>query len=240
IKARRADKNQQQAELLRSRAQFEEASKLLQAAAAQIDAQLADTAKSQTEIEKQSLTRARLQAELEIGINFLDQAMTYTEQSEATKRGEAFKKAIDTLEKLSRRDERDPVCWQAHTWLGRCYLENEDPKMAGKIFREVIAAPAEYAEPARRLARYFRMQALLAEGDPKKALAEVRKAGEEWLVIYPNYLNTPEGYGVRFELAQTCVKLALQAPKNSPQARALHDQALKLYQGVEQGDNEFS
>src|SRR5262249_60646904 len=35
-------------------------------------------------------------------------------------------------------------------------------------------------------------------------------------------------------------KLALQAPKNSPQARALHDQALKLYQGVEQGDNEFS
>src|SRR5262249_30579735 len=123
---------------------------------------------------------------------------------------------------------------------GRCYLENEDPKMAGKIFREVIAAPAEYAEPARRLARYFRMQALLAEGDPKKALAEVRKAGEEWLVIYPNYLNTPEGYGVRFELAQTCVKLALQAPKNSPQARALHDQALKLYQGVEQGDNEFS
>jgi TolA-binding protein len=238
VKARGAEKNQQQPELTRARSQLEEAGKGLQAAATQIDAQLAGSNISQAE--KQSLAQARLQAALEIGINFLDQAMTFGDQGEAAKRGELFKKAADTLEKLSKRDDRDPICWQAHTWLGRTYLENEDPKMARKIFNEVIAEPGEYAEPAKRLARYFRLQALQGDGDQKKILAEVRKAAEEWLTIYPNYVNTPEGCGVRFELAQTYVKQALAALKNSPQARALYEQAQKYYQSLEQPENEFS
>ena len=104
----------------------------------------------------------------------------------------------------------------------------------------MIAEPGDYAEPAKRLARYFRLQALQGDGDQKKILAEVRKAGEEWLTIYPNYVNTPEGCGVRFELAQTYVKQALVAPKNSPQARALYEQAQKYYQSLEQPENEFS
>src|SRR5438105_2112735 len=136
-KTRGADKNQQQAELTRARSQLEEAGKVLQAAAAQIDAQLTGSAVAQVQAEKQSLAQARLQAGLETGITSPDQAMTFADQGEAAKRGELFKKAVDTLEKLSKRDDREPICWQAHTWLGRTYLENEDPKLARKIFNEV-------------------------------------------------------------------------------------------------------
>jgi tetratricopeptide (TPR) repeat protein len=242
-RARREEvKEQQQAEMVRARSQFEKAAAQLQAAAAQIDAQLAGSggqATSQAEAEKQSLTQARLQAELELGINLLEQAQTFTEQSEAAKRAELFKKAIDLLGKLSKRDSKSPICWQALAWLGRCYQENEDPKTARKVYAELIAEGAEEADAGRRLARFFRLQTLLGEGDPKKAVADIRKAGEEWLIIYPNYLNTPEGYGVRFELANAYLKQALAA-KQSPQARSLHEEAQKLFKSLEQTENDYS
>ncbi|HEV3085319.1 MAG TPA: tetratricopeptide repeat protein [Gemmataceae bacterium] len=241
-KARQADKNVQAAGMAKARALFDQAGPLLQAAAERIDAQLAAlaaTPTSQSEAQKQALTEARQQAELEIGINLLNQAQSYTGDSDAAKRGELFKKAIDVLEKLSRRDPKNPICWQARTWLGRCYLENEDPKAARKIFNEVIAEPGEYAEPGKRLARYFRLQTLAGD-DPRKAAADIRKACEEWLIVYPNHHDTPEGYGVRFELAAAYKKQAQMAAKNSNQARILYDQALKLFQAIEQTDNEFS
>ena len=149
-KARQADKNAQSAGMAKARALFDQAGPLLQAAAERIDAQLAAlaaAATAQSDAQKQALSEARQQAELEIGINLLNQAQSYTGDSDAAKRGDLFKKATDVLERLSRRDPKNPICWQARTWLGRCYLENEDPKAARKIFNEVIAEPGEYAEP---------------------------------------------------------------------------------------------
>jgi len=243
-KARRQEvKELQLAELARARTQFEEAGKLLTAAAAQIDAQLATyqgQATAQAESEKQSLSQARLQAELETGINFLQQAQTFTEQADGAKRGELFKKAMAVLEKLSKSDPKNSICVQAHAWLGRCYQENEDPKAARKVYADVIAETGDAADAARRLARYFRLQTLQGEGDPKKALAEVVKAGEEWQIIYSGYLNTPEGYGVRYELASAYLQQALLAPRLSLQARAAFERAQKLFQGLEQSENEYS
>jgi hypothetical protein len=244
-RARRQEaKNLQQAECARARALFEQAAQQLQASTSQIDAQLANygnPANSQAETEKQTLTQARLQAELDQGINLLEQAQCYVDASEVAKRSELLKKAMDVLDKLSKRDTQSPVCWQALVWLGRCHQENEDPKSARKLYMDVIGETGEQAEAARRVARYFRMQTLAADAtDPKKALADERKAGEEWLQFYPNYLNTPEGCGVRFELARTYVKLALAAPKLSAQARGFFEQARKLYQSLELTENDYT
>jgi hypothetical protein len=243
-KARREEaKELQHAEMVRARSQFEKAGNQLQAAANQIDAQLATYAGQTTaeaEADKQSLSQARLQAELEIGINLLEQAQTYTEPSEAPKRAELFKKAIDLLDKLSKRDAKSPICWLARAWLGRCHQENEDPKTARNVYKDLIEESAEEAQPARRLARYFRMQTMQGEADAKKNLADIRKAGEEWLELYPNFLNTPEGYGVRFEVANAYLRQAMLAPKQSPQARSLHERAQQLLQGLEQTENDYT
>ena len=79
---------------------------------------------------------------------------------------------------------------------------------------DVINAEAgDQTEAGRHLARSFRMQALAAETDQKKALAEIVNAGEEWLRLYPNYLNTPEGQRVRFALANAYLKQARALPQ---------------------------
>ena len=52
------------------------------------------------------------------------------------------------------------------------------------------------------------LQALAKETNQKKALSDIISAGEEWLRLYPNYANTPEGCGVRFELANAYLKQA--------------------------------
>jgi tetratricopeptide (TPR) repeat protein len=185
--------------------------------------------------------QARLEAELELGINLLDQAKCCNDQTESTKRGELFKKARETLEKLSKRDTKNPVCWQALAWVGRCYQENEDPKGARKIYNDVIAENNEAAEDARRLARYFRMATLFDDTNPQRSLGVMRNAGEEWLnVFYPGYVNTPEGYGVRYELANTILEQARRAPRQSAQARGLFEQAEKLFQGLEQSENDYT
>src|SRR5205807_10093146 len=137
---------------------------------------LASPETSQVQVEKQALVQARLQGELELGINFLDLAQTYVESNEAAKRGDFFKKAIETLSKLSSRDNKNPICLLARTWLGRCSQENEDPKAARKIYNEVIAESGDHTEPAKRLARYFRLATLAADVDPKKAAADIRRA----------------------------------------------------------------
>jgi tetratricopeptide (TPR) repeat protein/TolA-binding protein len=237
---RQEDRAVQQAGLIRARLQFEAAGKQLEAAMTRIDAVLAGT---QTAAEKEALAQARLQAELEQGINLLHLAQTYTEDNETAKRAEFLKLAIDSLTMLSKRQDKNPICWQALVWLGRCQQENDDPRSARRIYTQVIGERGEYAATARRLARYFRLQTLAGDPDTKpdarRPGAEVRAAAEEWLTLYPNYLNTPEGSGVRFELAQAYLKLAAAAPKGSPQARSLYDQAKKLFQALEQSDNDY-
>jgi hypothetical protein len=104
----------------------------------------------------------------------------------------------------------------------------------------INAEVGDQAEAGRRLARYFRLQALTKETDQKKALAEIVRSAEEWLRLYPNYVHTAEGYGVRFELANALLQQARALPKASVQAREKYDSARKQFQNLEQSENDYT
>jgi hypothetical protein len=243
--ARQARENEsreaQRAQLAQARSLFEEASKRLQEAAGRIDDRLKDAQGA----EKETLDQARLRAELELGINLLRQAQTYTDSSDDAKRGEVLKRATGTFDKLAAKREtlRDPICWQALAWLGRCSQENEDPKAARKVYSEILAERGEAVEAAKRLARAFRLETLAHDPDEKNPLPQVQKAAEEWLGLYPDFQNTPEGIKVRFTLADAYFQQALRLPKaqqNGPRARDLYERAQRLFQALEQSRNEFT
>src|SRR5581483_8673610 len=110
----------------------------------------------------------------------------------------------------------------------------------------VIAEQGDHAETARRLARYFKLQVLAKDPDVKKPLAtlqEIQLQGERWLQDYRKYRNSPEGIGVRFEVANAYVKEALTKPNTTQgqtQQRDLLMRAQKLYQELEHGENDYT
>jgi hypothetical protein len=235
-------KEVQRTDLLRARASFEEAAKQLQDARDRMKEQVGSGAATASQDEKEALIQAQAEAELELGINLLDQAQTYTEPAESTARAALLEKARDEiLDKLAKREPKTSLGWQALAWEGRCYLEDDDPPKARRILMEVINAEAgDQAETGRRLARYFRLQALAKMPEQKKALAEIVSAGEEWLRLYPHYLHAPEGYGVRFELATAYLKQAQAISKSSGQAREKYESARKQFQILEDSDNDYT
>jgi hypothetical protein len=255
-RARRQDtKEAEQAERKKAREKFEEAAKQLEAAKKQIDAQLAGPTAPKTPadpkkppgqsppLEKEALSEASLQAEFEVGLNLLNQAQTYTEQNEIPTRGKIIKAAIEGLGKVANREPKTATSWLASVWLGRCHQENDDPKTARGIYGKVMADPSDQAEAARRLAGYFRILAIGMDRQNKDRMTQVQKAAEEWLRTYPHALNSPEGYGVRFELASSLLEQATALPKGqqqTPKGQDLFERAQKLFQALEQTDNDFA
>ncbi|HLJ93225.1 MAG TPA: hypothetical protein VKU02_08555 [Gemmataceae bacterium] len=235
-------KEAQRETLLRARTLFEQAAKQLQAAKTQMDEQLQlRPATPQAQDENLTLMQAQGQAELEQGINLLDQAKTFMEATELTQRGALIKKARAILDKLAKAEPKSFLSWQALAWLGYALFEDEDPKAARRIYMEVINAEAGgEADVGRRLARCFRIQALTKEADPKRAMTDVVNAAEEWLRLYPQYANTPEGYGVRFELANGYRQQAQLLGKTSNLAREKLEQARKQFEILEQSDNDYT
>jgi TolA-binding protein len=231
-------------DLRKARSLFEQAGRELEAASKQIDAQLttyAEPKNAAEEAAKRTLSRSRIQAEFERGTNFLDQAQTYTEERELLKRGEIVKKAIATLERASRQEPKNPTCSLARVWLGRAHFENDNPQEADRVYKEVIGEPGEYSEAARRLARWFRLQVLSKDQAKKDAPAQVQREAERWLNDYKGHLNTPEGYGVRYELAEALLAQAVALPKTQAvRARDFYTRAQKLYQALELADNNYS
>lgn len=237
--ARRVEgKSNRQAEFARARSQLEDAGHQLQMAMGKLESQLASGDLPASE--KQTLVQSRQQAELDRGINLLEQAQTYLDPDDFQKRGELIKEAMATLEKASRREPRDALTWLALTWLGRCQQENEDPKSARKLYGEVIAETGDQREAARRLARYFLVQILAHDREDKKWAANAQLKGEEWLRLYPSFAGSAEGLGVQFELANVYLQQALLAPKNSVRAREMFDKAQKYFQALERTDSEYT
>ena len=249
-KARRQETTEsEKAELFKARGQFEEAGRQLKAAGDRIEAQLAAYASPKTPEEqkaKQILNRARLQAKLEQGINLLDQASAYHEGesvAELQKRGKLVKAAMTILADLAKEDDKNPLCWQARVWLGRAHQENEDPTKAREAYGKVIAEESEAARAANRLARYFRMLVIQNDPNEKDPQTKIKQSAEQWLKNYPNYLTTPEGYGVRFELANVYYRQGMALTKGtqvSPKAKDLLTQAQRQFQILEQSKNDFS
>jgi hypothetical protein len=253
--ARRAEaKDAQTREMVKARALFEEAERRLAEAVKQIDAQLATT---EDEAAKDSLTNARLQAELDRGINLLDQSETYDQDDtkEVQRRGAVLEKAADLLKELSRGDRKQPVAWIARAWRGYCFQQIDDFPAARREYQAVVEEEENRAAAARgkRLARFLWLKAIAAGKDSaiKQPTAVVQKRCEEWLTLYPNDVNTREGFGVRYLLAQALFEearalLATKSEKIKPtslqmnRARMPLNRALALFRGLDASENDYT
>src|SRR5262249_49082216 len=73
-------------------------------------------------------------------------------------------------------------------------------------------------------------------------LKEQQKQARAWLKAYPRHANDPEGYAVRFELANALLNeaQALSKDPNSPKAAALYAQAQKELAALAASDSDYT
>jgi len=232
----------------RARATLEEAGQKLEAVAKLLDAKLESLKEPKTPAEtaqKKRLEEQRQYADLEIGVNIFDQARTYSERSKSNEilklRGQKVLDAAKVLEKVGGGDQNSPVYWQAQAWLGRCIDESGEPKKARAKFTEILQSDAIAARDGQRLARYFRLLVILEEKDMDPPwVTAIEESANRWIRDYPRYLRSPEGYGVRFVLAQVLLEKAEKAGLKPEVKTAALTGARKLLREVEQEENEYS
>jgi hypothetical protein len=197
---------------------FLEAAARLQGAAKAIETQLAKYANPSTAEEKNTakdLQQALLQAHLEEGINKFQLAQTFATDAEVQDRGKAMDEALKVLTKLSGEDLKNPVCWQALAWVGRCHAANEDFPKAEEAYKRIMDEKGPWAEMAQRQASYY---SLLLK--TKQATAQAMQKEEEgWLTKYRSYRHSPEGCGVLYLLASNQEAQAEAGVKRDPKTK---------------------
>jgi hypothetical protein len=235
------------AEAERARPLLQDAGKQLEAVVPLLDKQAADYPEPQTpaqKAEKKDLEDARLQARLDVALNLFDLAQTYvdTDKDEVLKeRSKIIGQAIDKLQKGFDADEKNPLYWVGRAWLGRFLDESGDPPQARKRFAEVLDQTGKQAAAGQRLARYFRMLVIKEGGDPsiKDRPKEIKDEATKWLKDYAAYLSTPEGFGVRYLLAEADVQLTGEQKVTPAIRKALFTEAKGLLKQLEETDNDF-
>lgn len=235
------------AEGLKARATFLEAGTALQAASVEIGKAL-DIVKESTTAEDKALAKKYqedyLQCDLEKGLNFIDQAQTFLDESKdivLKERGQRVQQAQQILEKVAAVDDTSPLCWQAKAWSARCYHELGEPKKARQRFTEILGGGRQAAE-GQRLARYFRLLVIseAPEPDDKNPPAIIMEAGKRWLVDYPSYRNTTEAYGLRYLLARTLLR-ETENPKTQAKQKTVYlADAKKLIHDITATENEYT
>jgi hypothetical protein len=220
----------------------------LKAAAAELDRQIAAAPdKTPEEIAaKKKLQEERLRAELSLALNLFDQGQTFSKTHADNKvlieRGGYIEKARKAFEKLTEGSANHPVTWQAIAWAGRCLDELGDPRKAREQFDRIQAGTADNpaAAEARRLAAYFRLLVIKESPDVKEKPSDlILTEGRSWLSRYPGFARTPEGYGMRYLLAETLAARAREA-KNRVEKAADLDQARRLLREIEASENDFT
>jgi hypothetical protein len=217
------------------RALFVQAGQRLQEAARRIDAGDHNAA---------AVKQARLDAELEMARNFLDQMLTYDLDKESVPRGELGKRAVAEFKALAKKAPDNPAGWLARAWVIRGYDELDSLPEAEDAYRQFEkAAGGRAVEPAARLARGHYLQ-ILARRDPggkdRETLAEILKAAADWLRDYPAFRFTPEGQAVRYQLAQACRREAERVKLNAERTQEMLAEAERLYAALEQEDGEYA
>jgi hypothetical protein len=234
---------------LQARMMLEEAGRNFDQVRGKIDAQLkklGEDPQMEEEIAaKKALTEAKLQVDFDKGLNLFDQAQTFLDSgptADPDKRAAKVKEAIKTLERLSSissSDPKQPLAWQAGAWVGRSYGEIGDPSKAISKLQSVIDARAKEAELGQRLAKYFLLLVPRQSTGPKDDVREGRIASAtQWLKDYPQARATPEGFGVRYEMALANVELGLD-PKLKGQQKQHFDRARALCKELERNENDF-
>lgn len=238
----------------KARATLAAAGKELKAAADELDKQITAMPEPKTPAEvaaKRKLTREQSRAQLDMALNLFDQAQTFPTDGPGgdllrkmiEDRSNILAKAQTALEKIADGDATDPMVWAAKAWLGRCYHELGVPSKARSRYAEVIESSTPAAEEGQRLARYFRLLVIKEKPDTSDKVPFVLyDSAERWLSYYRNFHNTPEGYGIRYLLAQVYLEMAEDANSklSAAQRTKLLDEARKQVRSVAKTENEFN
>jgi hypothetical protein len=186
------------------------------------------------------------ETELAKGLNLFDQAQTYLNtgsDKELLERGKKMQEANKVLEKVAEGAANDKVTWQARAWVARSIQELGEPKKARDKYLEITDATGPDAKDGRRLARYF---LLLAAKETKEAPGKrpvegyIIERATDWIRDYPSYARTPEGYGVRYLLAETLLAESENPKLTKPERDALIARARRYLRDVERSENDFT
>jgi tetratricopeptide (TPR) repeat protein len=237
-----------QKEALAARQTFAEANTQLRAAADQLAQDVAkhpDPKTPQETAAKRALQQAHLQAQLDLGLNLLDQAETYLDTGNVQtglERVKIVNQAIAAFDKVAAGDAKSPLTWQARAWSGYALYQKGEggPRAAAKL-KEVAAETEPVAAAGRRLALFFQMKvAIDPPAVPKEAdVAQVHKDAEAWVSDYRNFLGTPEGCGVRYYLADVLYRQAGDMKDKTARKQQL-DRAAALCRDLMRTDNDYA
>jgi hypothetical protein len=236
---RQDSKEARAAEKEKARVKFDQAAASLNAAAAQIDANLKKT--DLTAGERRALNRDKRLAQFDMGVNLFYKANTFSDDAN---RSLTIAQARDVLKKLvAASTEKDSLYYETVAWLARCYAETDDPKNAETQFSEVIGQKGAEGEPGKRLARYFRLQFMERDPNikPDARPKSIETEADNWLSAYKEYDSSPEGYAVRFLLAKARYAQAQRlSDQKSAEAQKLYASVENSLNTIEHGDNDFS
>lgn len=244
------------AQRVNSRTLFQEAAKRFDEAAKQIDASIKkaeadDSSKSKALL--QALNDAKLNAELDRGINLYNLGQTYPKDGDIdakdiVERGKWITDASKIFGTVGYRDVTTPQAFIARAWEAQCSYELENGK-ADKEFVSLFEQKGEVAKPGVRLGKAFRIQHTFEDGKLKDRLGTTVRRGLDWLKEYPSATKTPEGVMVRY-----CIALARQGEAKNEIARDPKGVAIRItaaglkslqeaeerFRDLADGDHEYS
>jgi hypothetical protein len=188
------------------------------------------------------------QTQLAMGLNLIDQAQTYLNtgsDQEMAERGKPVQAAQKILEKLAQGSANDKITWLARVWAARCVQELGEPKKARDKYLEITSATGPAVQDGKRLARYF---LLLVAKETREAPnmrnveSYILERASDWMLDYPSYARTPEGYGIRYLAAETLLAEA-DNPKpdlGAAERRVMIERARRYLRDIEQTENDFT
>lgn len=150
--------------------------------------------------------RQRREADFDIALAsfYLAQAVNVGGREGLQRRNQHVESARKEFEQLARAD--DAIAWQALAWVGKCWLELDNPGEARRVFAQV---EHEGTQPAAagglRLAKYGQLLLLDRGAGVRSRPADVIRGATEWLDRFRYDVNTSEGRGVRYLLAKNLV-----------------------------------
>jgi hypothetical protein len=237
------------ADALPARQKFIEAGAQLKAVADMLDQQLqklADAKTPQAQADRKAVEQARFQAQMDFGLNLVDQAETYVDEKRnevLLERSKVIAQAQPVLDRVAKEAEASfpVITWQARAWAAYCDFQNGDGKKALRRLDEVAARPEPAAAPGKRTALYLRMRILADPPAQPSAddVAQVRKDAETWLADYPRFRDTPEGCAARYYLADMLRRQAEDLKERSARLQQL-TRAENLCRDLMRSENEYA
>jgi hypothetical protein len=181
---------------------------------------------------------AKNNAALERGQLMVSQARILYELKKDKDATDIIKGTLNLFEALSEQlKNADPLRPVVIAWTGRAFSMSGQPSEAKKKFQEALATNDR---TAMRLVRYFDMLQTFEDEKGVKAEDAVQliKKGQEWLIAYPNFRTTPEGFGVQYILARMYFDAGVSTSGVAREANWRNARA--LITRLEATDNEFS